>query len=333
MTQYKLLILTDHATHSDENSLYSLTNHMRLHKACKSIDIASRGNEKNDAFFHKLQTRKLWVKEINQSIDFDPLGKQFMEDATEQKDIGDYDFILLRLPHPITKGFFDFLEKRFPPKQIINRPSGIRETGSKAFLVNFPELCAPTILCHNMEDIKAFKQRFPIVLKPIESYGGKGIYKIDGEEVFLGNEKLSWEQFSNQLTDKDFPILAMQFLDNLHLGDKRIIVVDGHIIGASLRTPVEGSWLCNVTQGGSSAFTQVDEDEKNIVATLCPILKEKGVLFCGIDTLVNNEGKRVLSEINTLSIGGLKQIQQLSGQPLLEKITNILWDYCGMIKK
>jgi len=47
----------------------------------------------------------------------------------------------------------------------------------------------------------------------------------------------------------------------------------------------------------------------------------------GVDTLVNDEGKRVLSEINTTSIGGLPQIEAMTGQPVVEKAAGLIWDY------
>jgi glutathione synthase len=51
----------------------------------------------------------------------------------------------------------------------------------------------------------------------------------------------------------------------------------------------------------------------------------------GVDTLTDDNGKRVLSEINTTSIGGLRQIQELYNQPILKRISDRLWNY--LIKK
>ena len=53
----------------------------------------------------------------------------------------------------------------------------------------------------------------------------------------------------------------------------------------------------------------------------------------GIDTLVNDEGKRVLSEINTTSIGGLQSIAKLKGKPVLDETSNLLWNYIDKKKR
>ena len=42
---------------------------------------------------------------------------------------------------------------------------------------------------------------------------------------------------------------------------------------------------------------------------------------------VDDEGKRVLSEINTTSIGGLPQIAQLKNQPLVDEAIDLIWKY------
>ncbi|MCB9293918.1 MAG: hypothetical protein H6559_12475 [Lewinellaceae bacterium] len=56
--------------------------------------------------------------------------------------------------------------------------SGIEETSNKAFLTQFPEICPPMQLCQTVDDIWNFQERFPIVLKPLENYGGAGWSKL-----------------------------------------------------------------------------------------------------------------------------------------------------------
>ena len=327
MKQYKILTLTDHLTHSSENSLYALMSEMVKHNACAKIDIASRSNPDNHAFFYELESTYLWVKTINESLSFDSTGKQFIEDTNDFNNIEEYDFIILRLPRPIPDGFFEYLESIFPAERIFNRPSSIQETGSKAFLLNFQDCCAPIKLCHSIEDIEAFKTQFPIVLKPLENYGGKGIVRIEKETVWSGQKTIGWEIYKAQLTENDFPILAMEFLKNVHLGDKRIIISNGEVVGTSLRLPAEGSWMCNVAQGGKAVTTELAEEEKIIVEKVSKVLTPKGIVLYGLDTLMGNEGKRVLSEINTLSIGGIPQAGILAGKPTLEDAVKNLWTY------
>ncbi len=71
----------------------------------------------------------------------------------------------------------------------------------------------------------------------------------------------------------------------------------------------------------------MDENEQIIKEILTPMLHRKGIVMFGFDTLVDDDGRRVLSEINTLSIGGLVPMEDLSGKPLVRKTAGLIWDY------
>ena len=182
-------------------------------------------------------------------------------------------------------------------------------------------------VCESLEDIELFKKQFPIVLKPFREYGGRGIIRIDGDTVWQGNQQLSFIDFTKEVAGKQIEYLGVKFLKNVGQGDKRIVVVDGQIMGASLRLPAKNSWLCNVAMGGSSHTAQVNEEEKVIIETLHPILSEMGIVMYGVDTLMGDDGKRVLSEINTTSIGGLPQLAKQQGKPIVKETANLLWNY------
>jgi glutathione synthase len=119
----------------------------------------------------------------------------------------------------------------------------------------------------------------------------------------------------------------VKFLKNVSQGDKRIVVVNGRIMGASLRLPPTDSWLCNVAKGGSSNFAKADSDEIDMIDKINPKLAEMGIIMYGVDTLVDDDGNRVLSELNTTSIGGLPQIAKLMGKPLVKEAADLIWNY------
>ncbi len=326
MEKYKVLILTDHTGHSKENSLYGLVQKMRLHPMTQEIDIASRGNAINQDFFSQIAGAKLWIKQADNNFTFSENG-QHLNESLSIATITDYDLVWLRMPPPLGKLFLDFLETVFEGKVIINHPKGIYETGSKAFLKNFQSCCPPMKICRSKADIIAFKSQFSIVLKPFREYGGKGIVKITGDEVSLGKEMIPFDTFIENLPDDEIEYLGVKFLKNVDQGDKRIIVVNGKILGASLRLPPEDSWLCNVAMGGKSVTSQVDEAERKIVATIDPFLSKMGIAMYGVDTLVGDNGQRVLSEINTTSIGGLPQIAKQQRLPLVAEAVDLIWQF------
>ncbi len=326
MRKKKVLILTDHKNHSAENSLYDLSVKMLAHELTECVDIATRTIAVNADFFACREHASLFATNIDSSFAFDKERHTLSKDY-QRVDISIYDLVWLRLPPPLNENTLAYFSAVFSSAIVINDPRSIFESGSKEFLINFPTVCPPMKVCYSLEDIVEFKRLFPIVLKPFSEYGGKGIYKVEGEQVVSGQEQIAFEDFAKSYKQNPKPYLAVKFLKNVKQGDKRIIVVNGVILGASLRLPAEDSWLCNVAMGGSSNIAQVDKEEEEIIRLVDPVLSRMGIVMYGVDTLVGDDGKRVLSEINTTSIGGLPQIARMNNQPLVEKAIDLIWDY------
>lgn len=322
---YNVLVFTDHTKHSAENSLYALLNEMRKHSLCKKVEVASKGIDRNNNFFNR-KSIELFSTEVNEDFKYTKDGFFFSNDL-KKINIDEFDLIWLRLPPPLSKTFLEFLSKVFSSKVIINNPNGILKTGSKEFLLNFAEVCPPMKICESLEDIIEIKNKFPIVLKPLRSYGGKGIIKIEDDIVSEENKTIFFDEFIQNFQLDKLPYLAVKFLKNVNKGDKRIVVVNGEIVGASLRLPQKNSWLCNASMGGSSHITTLEKEEEQIVATINPVLSKLGIAMYGVDTLVNDDGKRILSEINTLSIGGIKQIEELTQRPIVKQSIDLIWKY------
>ena len=324
----RFLVLTDHRVHHDRNPIYSLLPTLRAHPHTALVDVASRGNPKNDPFFKELQPGPIHVGEVGEDFSFDAKGKAFL--CTYKKAyVPTYDAVLMRLPRPVKWEFMEFLSQWDREVLFINHPLGIEKTSNKAYLLNFPSLCPPMKLCYRRDDILTFAKQFPIVLKPLKEYGGKGILKVDGEFLYEGSQ----EHFASAFLDnqrnyiQEHGYLAMKFMKHVGQGDKRIIIVNGKVLGASLRLPPQGSWLCNVAQGGTSIASKITPEEQFLVEQLSPKLEKEGVLIAGIDTLMGDMGKRVLSEINTLSVGGFLNLQEQSGKPILDQFVQILIEY------
>ena len=307
MTPLSFLVLTDHRGHSDQNSVYSLVSTLVAHPGSKYVDVASRGLAGN-TFAAGTQVRGF---RADGHFSFQPTGHQFLT-GTRPLDPGAYDVIWLRLPHPVDTAALTYLSGR---ALVVNDPAGIEETGDKAFLLQFPEWTPPVRLVHTAAEVSDFARAHPLVLKPLRAYGGHGIVRVDG---------------ANRLPALDLsePYLAMKFLKNVSQGDKRILLVNGKIMAASLRLPAPGSWLCNVAQGGTSVGADIAPEERNMVEALAPELLSRGICFAGIDTLTDDDGRRVLSEINALSIGGFPQAQAQTGRPILQHTIDELLSYC-----
>ncbi len=328
MNNYKTLVLTDHRGHSDQNSIYSILTEMLNHQQCERIDIASRGLSSNDSFFENANADTLFGCTISDDFEYTHDGRHYTS-KLRKLDISEYDILFLRLPRPISDEFLLTLSQLFSHTVIINDPNGIIATSNKKFLLNFPQECPNTKLCTSIEDVMTEVDKYPIVLKPLREYGGRGLLKInkeqcdDGTSIHKTSEYLS--TIKKQLQDDGY--LSMRFLKNVSQGDKRILVADGEIMAASLRLPAADSWLCNVAQGGTSVPAEVTDKEVSMIYKIKTTLRNQGIFMYGVDTLVDDDGLRVLSEINTLSIGGWPQAKAQTGRPIIEQMIQKLFQY------
>ena len=326
--EYRVLVLTDHKGHSAENSLYALLQHLARHASVQLVDWASRSYSINDSFFSGNQMQEIHVSTVDQEFSFES-AQHINEDELRIVDTANYDFIFLRLPRPVSDDYLIALSDYFQGKCIVNHPHGIVETSNKSFLPQFAHLTVPMRVCRSVQEVREFAENREIVLKPLREYGGKGLMRMNGEKAWMGDEFISTDQLLQDIesTLLEDGYLAMEFLPNVTQGDKRLLVVDGEIMAASLRLPKEGSWLCNVAQGGQSVPAEPEPEEIEMIQQIRPILHEKGIFIYGVDTLVDNQGKRVLSEINTLSIGGFPQAEKQTGLPILSRTIDKIIDH------
>lgn len=317
MSQYRVAALTDHSGHSAENSIYAILTELARHEHVSGVEVVSRGLEENRKFFEGDIASSIKAMPVDGAFSYDSTGQQY--ENSRPINLDDCDIILMRLPRPITDAFLNELDRRFGDKLIINKPAGILETSSKAFLLNFQDLCPPIALCRTVQDIVDFSQRYDLVLKPLKEYGGKGILRIKNGMIHDGQNEFAMLPFLQ--SQKEYiqteGYLAMKYLENVKEGDKRLLVVDGEVLASSLRLPASGSWLCNVAQGGESVSSEPDADEIEMVDMIHPVMKRWGVMIYGVDTLVGDDSRRVLSEINTMSIGGFMQAQEQTGRPVI----------------
>ena len=82
--------------------------------------------------------------------------------------------------------------------------------------------------------------------------------------------------------------------------------------------------------GGTSVRSNPDKNEIQIVEHINPYLKDCGILIYGADTLVDDHGRRVLSEVNTLSIGGFLQSENQTKKPIIQMTIDKIFNYADV---
>lgn len=335
MKKYNFLVLTEHTKHSNQNSLYALVAELVQQEQVNQVYVASRGNDENKAFFEDRNSSKVAATLADASFAYEANGIQFLE-GTTTVDIQSVDVVFMRLPRPATDEFLEHLVAIAPKQVFVNNPKGIIKTSTKEFLLNFPSVCPPMTLCRSEKEVLDFASKYRIVLKPLREYGGKGVVKVEDSKVYAGDgEPKAIQDYLMEIKEEleTSGYLAMKFLKNVSEGDKRILVVNGKILASSLRLPAPDSWLCNVAQGGTSVPSTVNPEEEAMIQEIAPVLLKEGIVMFGADTLVDDDGKRILSEVNTLSIGGFPQAEVQTGMPVVKMAIDEIIAYVNQTLK
>ena len=195
---------------------------------------------------------------------------------------------------------------------IVNNPFWVRNFPEKLLVLNYPQLMPATIITSRIEVIQEFREKYgDIILKPLYGNGGAGVFKINYNDK---NFVALFELFQMNSTE---PLIAQEFLPEVINGDKRIILLDGEILGAINRIPQKGEIRSNMHVGGKAVATELSIDEIKICEQISYNLKKHGQIFVGIDVI---GGK--LTEINVTSPTGLQELEKFENKNL----ASIVWD-------
>ena len=224
--------------------------------------------------------------------------------------LAEFDVVLLRQDPPFDLAYITttHLLEHLPPRVLVcNDPVQVRNAPEKLLVTHFPGLMPPTVITLERGEIEAFRAEYrDIIIKPLFGCGGSGVFHLQP-----GDENLSsiLELFG-QLYPRE-PLMVQQYLPAIRQGDKRIILVEGEAVGAVSRMPQSGEARANFHSGGQAAKTGLTARERDICAAIGPMLRENGLLFCGIDVIGD-----YLTEINVTSPTGLQQINRLENRQL-----------------
>ena len=185
---------------------------------------------------------------------------------------------------------------------VVNKPQALRDMNEKMFTAWFPDCAPATLVTRSMADLKAFgKEHGTVVVKPLDGMGGKSIFVVRRGD---NNANVIFET----LTDNGRRFaMAQEFIAEISEGDKRILLVDGEALPAALaRVPSADDNRGNLVMGATAEARELTDRDREICARIGPSLRERGVLFCGIDVIGD-----FLTEINSTSPTGIREIRRL----------------------
>jgi glutathione synthase len=232
-------------------------------------------------------------------------------------DLGrDVDVVLMRQDPPFDLGYITathLLERIQGETLVVNDPASVRNAPEKVWVLDFARYMPPTLLTRSLDAARHFlEEQGDVVVKPLHGNAGKAVFKVGRDGANLAS---LIELFNATYRE---PHVVQAFLPEIAQGDKRIVLVDGEIAGAINRLPGEGEIRSNLAAGGSALQTELTDTEREICAALGQKLKERGLLFVGIDVI----GGKWLTEINVTSPTGIVAIDHFNGTDT----PGMIWD-------
>jgi glutathione synthase len=195
---------------------------------------------------------------------------------------------------------------------VVNDPGAVRNAPEKMFVNEFPALMPPTLLTRDLAEIKAFRaEHSDIVMKPLYGHGGGAVFRLTKDDLNFGS---LYDMFASTFRE---PWVIQKFLPAVRDGDKRILLVEGEYAGAVNRVPAADDLRSNMVRGGAPKETELSAREREICDTLGPALRQRGLLFVGIDVIGG-----FLTEINVTSPTGIRAVKNLGGPD----VAALIWD-------
>ena len=185
---------------------------------------------------------------------------------------------------------------------VVNKPQSLRDANEKGFTAWFPQCCPPTLMTRDMGRMRSFlKQHRKIVVKPLDGMGGSQVFVLSEGDP---NISVALET----LTDSGQCLaMAQLYLPEIKAGDKRILVIDGEPVPYALaRVPAPGESRGNLAAGGKGVGVALTERDRWLVGQVAPTLREKGLLFVGLDVIGD-----WLTEINVTSPTCVRELDAL----------------------
>ena len=198
---------------------------------------------------------------------------------------------------------------------VVNRPQSLRDCNEKVFATQFPQLMPATLVTRRADLLRAFHQEHgDVIFKPLDGMGGASIFRLKADDPNVGVIIETLTQFGQQ------QIMAQKFVPAISAGDKRILMVNGEPVPYCLaRIPAKGETRGNLAAGGHGETRALTERDKEIAATVGPVLKAKGLYFVGLDVIGEN-----LTEINVTSPTCLREISRDSGIDVAGQVLDML---------
>ena len=233
--------------------------------------------------------------------------------------LSELDVILMRVDPPFNMDYIyttyllEYAEKA--GTLVVNRPASLRDVNEKLFTGNFPDCCTPMLVSADARRHRDFlAEHGDIIVKPLDGMGGASIFRLRSDDPNISVVLETMTQFNT------VQIMSQTYIPEIKDGDKRVLVIDGEPVPFALaRIPAQGESRGNLAAGGRGVPVPLSERDREIVARVAPTLKQKGLLFVGLDIIGD-----YLTEINVTSPTCARELDAGCGLDILGDLMDMI---------
>lgn len=231
--------------------------------------------------------------------------------------LGDIDAVFIRKDPPFDAAYLyltHLLEVARGKTLLVNDPAGLRNANEKLYTLHFTEFMPRTLVTSDADRIHQFVKDVgdDAVVKPLDGAGGAGVMRLR-----TGDDNR--RSIVDTLTHEGrVLVMVQQYVPAVRSGDKRILLLDGEVLGAINRIPRSDDLRSNIHAGGRVEAIEVTDTERAMIAKMAPRLRRDGLIFVGLDVI----GDR-LTEVNVTSPTGIQELSQHRGREVAEDV--IAW--------
>jgi glutathione synthase len=228
--------------------------------------------------------------------------------------LSEFDAVFIRKDPPFDAQYLyltQLLDLATDTTFIVNSPTGVRDANEKLFALQFAEHIPRTIVTSSPARIQEFLGEIGGrgVIKPLDGAGGFGVFLLSKDDPNLR------ALIDLQTLEGRRAALVQEYLPEVREGDKRVLLLDGQVLGAIRRVPLGNDIRANIHVGGSVQPTQLTRAEQSLVSSVGEVLRRRGLWFAGIDLISER-----LIEINVTSPTGIQQLSRHLGTPVEQDV-------------
>jgi len=262
-----------------------------------------------------LSEGEVWARVREVTVQSGPGGAPpFVHGQESEVRLADVEAVFIRKDPPFDIAYLYatlLLDRARGRTVLLNDPRGLRDANEKLYGQHFARHMPRTLVSSNRAQIMRFVVEVGgrAVIKPLNGAGGSGVMllRLDDKNAPAICETLTRDGAEHAMVQEYLPAVTA--------GDKRVLLLDGEVLGAINRIAHGSDFRSNIHVGGRVEACDVTPGERAIISDIAPRLRQDGLVFVGLDFI---GGK--ITEINVTSPTGIQELSGHRGEDVAVRI-------------